>query len=145
MRLLPLIALALLAASPALAAVPAGATLPESAAVREGEAIYIAYFWKARPGREADYDTYIKNIAMPIDADARRAGAFEELRSYVPEKPNGEWTHLRVFRLKNQAQYDAFTAAMDAAGKRIWPDGEKRPKADDLRDLVRREVWKSFP
>ncbi len=133
LRRFSLLALALLAAAPAFAAVP------------DDPAIYIAYFWKARPGREVEYDTYIKNIAMPIDADARRAGAFEELRSYVPDKPNGEWTHLRVFRLTSQAQYDAFTAAMDAAGKRIWPDAEKRPKADDLRDLVRREVWKSFP
>jgi hypothetical protein len=144
MRGILLIFLALLAGAPALPAVPTVAAVRGSAA-REVEVIFIAYFWKARPGREAEYDAYIKNVAMPIDEDARRAGAFEELRSYVPEKPNGEWTHLRVFRLKSQAQYDAFTAAMDAAGKRMWPDAEKRPKADELRDLVRREVWRGFP
>jgi hypothetical protein len=129
-----LLALALCATVPAFAATPP-----------EDPAIYIAYYWNARSGKEAAYETYIRTVALPIDEEARRAGAFEELRTYVPENPNGSWTHLRVFRLKNQAQFDAFTAAMDAAGRRIWPDADKRPKADDLRDLVRREVWKSFP
>ena len=106
--------------------------------------IFIAIYWKARPGREVEYDEYIRRVAAPIDDDAQRAGAFEELRTYVPETPNGEWTHLRVFRLKDPAQFDAFAAAMDAAGKRLYPDATKRPKADDLRDMVRRETWRGF-
>ena len=51
---------------------------------------------------------------------------------------------LRVFRLKDQAQFDAFAAAMDAAGKRVYPDPSKRPKSDELRDLVKRETWRGF-
>ena len=119
-------------------AVPALAVEPDD------PPIYVAYYWNARPGREAAYEEYIRTVALPIDDEARRSGAFEELRTYVPDAPNGTWTHLRVFRVRNQAQLEAFGAAMDAAGKRLWPDAEKRPKADDLRDLVKREVWKSF-
>ena len=106
--------------------------------------IFIAFYWKARPGKEAEYEEYIRRVAKPIDDEAQRAGAFEELRTYVPETPNGEWTHLRVFRLKDQAQFDGFSAAMDEAGKRIYPDAAKRPKADDLRDMIKRETWREF-
>jgi len=106
--------------------------------------IYLALYWKARPGREAEYEAYIRTVADPIDAEAHRAGAFEELRTYLPDSPNGEWTHLRVFRFKDQAQMDAFSSAMDEAGKRVYPDPTKRPKADDLRDLVKRETWREF-
>lgn len=106
--------------------------------------IYIALYWKARPGKEAAYERYIREVAKPIDDEAERAGAFEELRTYLPETPNGEWTHLRVFRLKDQAQLDAFSARMDDAGKRIYPDPATRPGSADLRDLVRREIWRSF-
>ena len=62
----------------------------------------------------------------------------------MPEKPNGEWTHLRVFRLRDQAQFDAFATLMDEAGKRLYPDPTKKPKSDELRDLVKRETWRAF-
>lgn len=106
--------------------------------------LFVAIYWKARPGREPEYEEYIRKVAEPIDQEAHRAGAFEELRTYLPETPNGEWTHLRVFRFKDRAQLDAFSARMDDAGKRIYPDPTKRPKADDLRDLVKRETWRGF-
>lgn len=106
--------------------------------------LYLAIYWKARPGREAEYEEYIRRVAEPIDEEARRAGAFEELRTYTPVTPNGEWTHLRVFRFRDQTQLDGFSAAMDEAGRRIYPDASRRPRADDLRDLVKREVWREF-
>jgi hypothetical protein len=106
--------------------------------------IYLAFYWKARAGKETEYEEYIRRVAKPIDDEAERAGAFVELRTYVPEKPNGEWTHLRVFRFKDQAQLDVFSAAMDDAGKRLFPDPSKKPKADELRDLVKRETWHGF-
>ncbi len=106
--------------------------------------IFLAIYWKARPGKELEYEEYIRRVAEPIDAEAERAGAFEELLTYVPDQPNGEWTHLRVFRFKDQAQFDGFSAAMDAAGKRVYPDASRRPKSDELRDLVKRETWRGF-
>lgn len=108
------------------------------------EPVFVALYWKARPGMEAAYEKYIREVAEPIDAEAQKAGAFEELRTYKPEQPNGEWTHLRVFRFKDKAQLDAFSPKMDEAGKRLYPDPSKRPQSEHLRDLVKREIWHGF-
>jgi len=108
------------------------------------EPVFVALYWKAKPGMEAEYEKYIREVAEPIDAEAQKAGAFEELRTYKPDEPNGEWTHLRVFRFKDRAQLDSFSSRMDDAGKRIYPDASKRPKSEHLRDLVKREVWHGF-
>jgi len=56
-----------------------------------------------------------------------------------------DWTHLRIFRLKNMAAADALSAGLDTATARVVPD-EARRKANSersatLRDFVRREVW----
>lgn len=106
--------------------------------------LFVAIYWKARLGRESEYEGYIRKVAEPIDQEAHRTGAFEELRTYLPETSNGEWTHLRVFRFKDRTQLDAFSARMEDAGKRIYPDPATRPKADDLRDMVKRETWRGF-
>lgn len=121
-----------------------GGSPPYEDALAPAPPIYLAIYWKARAGREAEYEEYIRKVAEPIDGEAQRSGAFEELRTYTLDQPNGEWTHLRVFRFKDQAQYEAFAGLMEAAGKRVFPDPSMRPKADDLRDLVRREVWRQF-
>lgn len=82
------------------------------------------------------------------DAAARKAGLFEELRTYTPAfvtgAPGADWTHMRVFKLKGFAALDAFSAGMDTATRRVFPDDSKRPRSDELRDLVRQEVWRDF-
>jgi len=56
-----------------------------------------------------------------------------------------DWTHLRIFRLKNAAAEQALAAGLDAATLRVVPDEARRKANSDrsagLRDLVRREVW----
>ncbi|HET9984504.1 MAG TPA: hypothetical protein VFQ38_12980 [Longimicrobiales bacterium] len=115
--------------------------------------VYVAYFWRARPGRGADYSRYIHEVAEPIDEEARRMGAFEEVHTYTPYlttgAPGTDWTHMRVFRLKNFAALDSFSARIDAATAKIYPDPEKRRAATsgrsaDMRDLVRQEIWRDF-
>jgi hypothetical protein len=109
-------------------------------------AVFVAYFWRAKPGQVEAYNDYIRTIAEPIDEDARRAGVFEEVRTVTPAPGvTTEWTHLRIFRLKNMAAADALAAGLDAATTRVVPD-EARRKANSersagLRDFVRREVW----
>ena len=59
-----------------------------------------------------------------------------------------DWTHLRIFRLKNMAAVEQLGAGLDAATLRIVPDEAQRKantaRSAELRDLVRREVWASL-
>ena len=108
--------------------------------------VFVAYYWRARPGKVDEYNDYIKNTAEAIDESARRAGVFEEVRTVTPAAGTvTDWTHLRIFRLKNAAAEQALAAGLDAATLRVVPDEAKRKANSDrsagLRDLVRREVW----
>jgi hypothetical protein len=109
-------------------------------------AVFVAYYWRAKPGKLEEYSAYIKNTAEAIDEDARRAGAFEEVRTVTPAPGTvTDWTHLRIFRLKNAAAEQALGAGLDAATLRVVPDEATRKanseRSAGLRDLVRREVW----
>jgi hypothetical protein len=108
--------------------------------------VFVAYYWRARPGKLDEYNAYIKGTAEKIDEDARRAGVFEEVRTLTPAAGTvTDWTHLRIFRLKNAAAEQALGAGLDAATLRVVPDEAQRKANSDrsagLRDLVRREVW----
>lgn len=121
----------------------------QAAPVRSEPAAFVAYYWKARPGKQAEYNEYIMKVAVPIDESARQAGVFEEVRTVMPlPAPDGtlpEWTHLRIFRLKNMAAVDKLGPGLDAATARVVPDEAQRKantaRSAELRDLVRREVW----
>ena len=112
-------------------------------------AAFVAYYWRARPGRAQEYNDYIRTVAERIDESARMAGVFEDVRTVLPEKGEKgelpEWTHLRIFRLKNRAAVDRLGAGLDAATARVVPDEAQRKansaRSAELRDLVRREVW----
>ena len=108
--------------------------------------VFVAYYWRARPGKVDEYGDYIKRTAEAIDEDARRAGVFEEVRTVTPAPGTAvDWTHLRIFRLKNAAAEQALGAGLDAATLRVVPDEAQRKvnseRSAGLRDLVRREVW----
>jgi hypothetical protein len=108
--------------------------------------VFVAYYWRAKPGKTDEYSAYIKNTAEAIDENARRAGVFEEVRTVTPAPgTTADWTHLRIFRLKNAAAEQALAAGLDAATQRAVPDEATRKANSDrsagLRDMVRREVW----
>jgi hypothetical protein len=109
-------------------------------------AVFVAYYWRAKAGQADAYTDYIRTVAEPIDEDARRAGVFEEVRTVTPAPGiTTDWTHLRIFRLKNFAAVDALAGGLEAATARVVPEESKRKangeRAAGLRDLVRREVW----
>jgi hypothetical protein len=110
--------------------------------------VYVVYYWRARPGREAEYSAYVRDYAEPIDEEARRAGVFEEVHTYTPflrtGAPGADWTHMRVFKLKNFAALDEFSSGLTAATDRVFPDPSQRPSSAELRDLVRQEIWRDF-
>ena len=89
-------------------------------------------------------------VAVPIDEDARKAGVFEEVRTVTPGPGiAADWTHLRIFRLKeglkDAAAAQSLSAGLDAATARIVPDEAQRKantaRASGLRDFVRQETW----
>lgn len=149
--------LLLLTLSPLPAAAQGTALAGRSLAVGPGSqavqrAVYLVYYWRARPGRTADYADYIRTVAEPIDEDARKAGVFEEVRTYTPAivtgAPGADWTHMRVFRLKSYAALDQFSQGMDDATRRVFPDAAQRTRnaqrSAELRDLLRQEIWYDF-
>ena len=113
-------------------------------------AVYVAYYWRAKPGQLDAYNEYIRTVAVPIDEDARKAGVFDEVRTVMPGPGiAADWTHLRIFRLKeglkDAAAAQALSAGLDAATARIVPDEAQRKantaRASGLRDFVRQETW----
>jgi hypothetical protein len=129
-------------------------TLHAGAAVQSpGDApAYVAYYWRARPGRLEEYSAYIKGTAEKIDEDARRAGVFLEVTTVLatpnPDGTKPDWTHLRIFKVKNLAAVDDLGPGLDAATLRVVPDEAQRKansaRSADLRDAVRREVWSTL-
>ena len=108
--------------------------------------MFVAYYWRAKPGQLDAYTAYIKTTAEPIDEDARRHGVFEEVRTVTPAPgTTTDWTHLRIFRLKDAAAAGALADGLDAATARVVPNEATRKanseRSEGLRDFVRREVW----
>jgi hypothetical protein len=112
--------------------------------------VYVAYYWRAKPGQAAAYNDYIQTIAEKIDEDARKAGVFEEVVTVTPSQMGtsaaiADWTHLRIFKLKNRAAAEGLGKGLDAATARIVPDEAQRKRNSErsatLRDFVRQEIW----
>lgn len=112
--------------------------------------LYVAYFWRAKPGQTDAYNDYIKGTAEKIDEDARKAGVFEEVVTVTPSQMGtsvtiADWTHLRIFKLKNRAAAEALGKGLDEATLRVVPDEAQRKRNSErsasLRDFVRQEVW----
>ena len=112
--------------------------------------VYVAYFWRAKPGMIDQYNDYITGTAEKIDEDARKAGVFEEVVTVTPSQMGTsaaitEWTHLRIFKLKNRAAAEALGKGLDEATLRVVPDESQRKRNSErsatLRDFVRQEIW----
>jgi len=98
------------------------------------------YFWRARPGKVDEYTRYIRERAEPIDAEARRSGAFVAVTTYQASDTTVPWTHMRVFLLRDSTQLRGLADALTAAGVRLEPDSVKRRQQSEysasLRDRV---------
>jgi hypothetical protein len=98
------------------------------------------YFWRAKPGKLEEYTRYIRERAEPIDEEARRAGAFISVTTFMASDTTVAWTHMRVFMVRDSTQLRALGDALTAAGARIQPDSVKRREQSEysasLRDRV---------
>lgn len=118
-----------------------GSARTDPAAAPAGEArIAQIYFWRAKPGKLEEYTRYIRDRAEPIDEEARRAGAFISVTTFMASDTTVPWTHMRVFMLRDSTQLRALGDALTAAGVRIQPDSVKRREQSEysasLRDRV---------
>ena len=84
------------------------------------------YYWRAKPGMLDAYTAYIRDVAQPIDEDARQHGAFIRVTTYQSRDTLSPWTHMRIFWLRDSAQLASLGAALNAAGARVEPDSAKR-------------------
>lgn len=84
------------------------------------------YYWRAKPGMLDAYNAYIRDVAQPIDEDARRHGAFITVTTFQSHDTLSAWTHMRVFLLRDSAQLASLGASLSAAGARVEPDSAKR-------------------
>ena len=95
------------------------------------------YYWRAKPGMLAPYNAYIRDVAQPIDEDARKHGAFISVTTYQTRDTLAPWTHMRVFLLRDSAQLAGLGAALNAAGARLEPDSTKRKARSDYAVTLR--------
>jgi hypothetical protein len=124
----------------------------DGALQQEGAPVFVAYYWRVRPGKLDEYNAYIKGTAERIDEDARKAGAFIEVTTVLadktPDGPQPDWTHLRIFELATMDHVARLSAALDAATLRVVPSEAERKantaRAAEMRDFVRREVWRAL-
>jgi hypothetical protein len=134
------------------AAVACAGSSPSSAALPSAVAhgtIARVYYWRAMPGKLAEYTDYITKIAEPIDHEAQRRGAFISVTTFASRDTTTPWTHMRVFVLRDSAQLAGLSAALDAAGVALEPDSTKRRQRSQygatLRDPVGSGTYEILP
>ena len=75
---------------------------------------------------------------------------FEEVVTVTPSQMGtsatiADWTHLRIFKLRDRAAAEALGKGLDAATIRVVPDEAQRKRNSErsatLRDFVRQEIW----
>jgi hypothetical protein len=98
------------------------------------------YYWIAKPGKLDDDNHYIKTVGEPIDFEARRAGAFVSITTYISRRADSPWTHMRIFVLKDREQAANLEKALDDAGLRVQPDESKRKANAELAATLRDPV-----
>ena len=105
-----------------------------------GATIAQIYFWRAKPGKVDEYTRYIRERAEPIDAEARRSGAFISVTTYQAADTTVPWTHMRVFLLRDSTQLHGLGDALTAAGARLEPDSVKRRQQSEYSATLRDRV-----
>lgn len=110
---------------------------PETTPAPQTASLAQVYYWRAKPGMVEAYSSYIRDVAQPIDEDARRHGAFISVTTYQSRDTLTPWTHMRVFLLRDSAQLASLGAALNAAGARLEPDSAKRRARSDYAVTLR--------
>jgi len=122
------------------ACAPARVSHEPSPTVGPAATLARVYYWRAKPGKLADYNRYVHDVAEPIDMEAQRRGAFVTVTTYVARDTLSPWTHMRAFLLRDSTQLAALADALARAAERLEPDSARRrvrgEYAATLRDRV---------
>jgi hypothetical protein len=149
MRALATVSISLVVASALACTHPHAATQAAPSASSGGGTLARVYYWRAKPGKFAEYTDYISKLAEPIDHEAQRRGAFLSVTTYLGSDTSSTWTHMRVFILRDSAQLAGLSAALDAAGIALEPDSAKRRARGQygatLRDAAGSATYKLLP
>ena len=139
-RMLTLRCLTVVALSGVLACASGGTHSASQSSSGSGASLAQIYFWRAKPGKLEEYTRYIRERAEPIDEEARRAGAFLSVTTYMAADTTVPWTHMRVFLVRDSTQLRALGEALTAAGARIEPDSAKRRVQSEYSATLRDRV-----
>ncbi|MFY9530554.1 MAG: hypothetical protein WBC04_11215 [Candidatus Acidiferrales bacterium] len=99
---------------------------------KEKDSLAVVYYWKAKAGKLDEYNHYIKTVAEPVDAEARRHRVFVSVTTYISHNPDSPWTHMRVFLVRDREQAANLGKALDDTGARMQPDESKRKANQEL-------------
>jgi len=99
---------------------------PESSPTVGPATLARVYYWRAKPGKLAEYNRYVRDVAEPIDVEAHRRGAFISVTTYVARDTLSPWTHMHIFLLRDSAQLAGLTDALARARERLEPDSTRR-------------------
>jgi hypothetical protein len=149
MRALATVSIGLVVASALACTHSHPATQAAPSASSGGGTLARVYYWRAKPGKFAEYTDYISKLAEPIDHEAQRRGAFLSVTTYLGSDTSSTWTHMRVFILRDSAQLAGLSAALDAAGVALEPDSAKRRARSQygatLRDAAGSATYRLLP
>jgi hypothetical protein len=96
--------------------------------------------WRALPGQLQAYTDYLHAQVEPIDEAAVQAGVLRSHATWVDERPDAPWSHMRVFVFDTAEQRAAMKAKLAQLVEQRTPDPQIRATraalAAQLRTLV---------
>jgi hypothetical protein len=97
--------------------------------------------FRAKPGRSADYEAYLRAAVEPIDHAAIDAGAMLDTHTLINRDDASQpWTHMRIFFFESEAQREAIKPVFARIAAEQQPDEAKRKarksQGESMRTLV---------
>ena len=83
--------------------------------------------FRAKPGRSADYEAYLRATVELIDHGAVAAGAMLDTHTLINRDDASQpWTHMRIFFFESEAQREAIKPVFARIAAELEPDEAKR-------------------
>jgi hypothetical protein len=94
--------------------------------------------FRAKPGRAADYEAYLRATVEPIDHGAIAAGAMLDTHTLINRDDASQpWTHMRIFLFESEAQREAIKPVFARIAAEMQPDEAKRKAVKSHGEVMR--------